>query len=112
MDKEDLQQHIITYLDEWNESQDSRDRNVATAFVLSFLRHIDSFDIKNVDPNQLQRAKRIKNFRVNAGLTQTDAAEALGITQSKFSRIERGVVYKLTQEKTDKILKVLNDTFR
>jgi len=37
-------------------------------------------------------AQRVKEARLNSGLSQKDVAEALHISQSSYSRIERGAV--------------------
>ena len=39
-----------------------------------------------------QIASRIKEVRLQAGLKQSDVAEALNVSQSSYSRMERGIL--------------------
>lgn len=41
---------------------------------------------------QLLLCSRIRRLRIDAGLTQIDVAERLGISQAAYSRLEKGEV--------------------
>lgn len=55
----------------------------------------------------MEFSKRLKDLRKQAGLTQVDVAEKLGISQPAYASWERGVK-KPTQENLIKIAQVLN----
>lgn len=55
----------------------------------------------------MEFSERLKTLRKEAGLTQVDVAEKLGISQPAYASWERGVK-KPTQDNLVKIAKVLN----
>ena len=55
----------------------------------------------------MEFSERLKDLRKQAGLTQVDVAEKLGISQPAYASWERGVK-KPTQENLVKIAQVLN----
>ena len=55
----------------------------------------------------MEFSERLKDLRKQAGLTQVDVAERLGISQPAYASWERGVK-KPTQENLVKIAQVLN----
>lgn len=55
----------------------------------------------------MEFSERLKKLRKNAGLTQVDVAEKLGISQPAYASWERGVK-KPTQENLVKIAQILN----
>ena len=55
----------------------------------------------------MEFSERLKDLRKQAGLTQVDVAEKLGISQPAFASWERGVK-KPTQENLVKIAQILN----
>ena len=55
----------------------------------------------------MEFSERLKNLRKQAGLTQVDVAEKLGISQPAYASWERGVK-KPTQENLVKIAQILN----
>lgn len=55
----------------------------------------------------MEFSERLKNLRRQAGLTQVEVAEKLGISQPAYASWERGVK-KPTQENLVKIAQVLN----
>lgn len=55
----------------------------------------------------MEFSERLKDLRKQAGLTQVDVAEKLGISQPAYAAWERGVK-KPTQENLVKIAQVLN----
>lgn len=55
----------------------------------------------------MEFSERLKNLRKEAGLTQVDVAEKLGISQPAYASWERGVK-KPTQDNLVKIAQVLN----
>lgn len=55
----------------------------------------------------MEFSERLKKLRKDAGLTQVDVAEKLGISQPAYASWERGVK-KPTQENLVKIAQVLN----
>ena len=55
----------------------------------------------------MEFSERLKDLRKQAGLTQVDVAEKLGISQPAYASWERGVK-KPTQEKLVKIAQILN----
>ena len=55
----------------------------------------------------MEFSERLKDLRKQAGLTQVDVAERLGVSQQAYASWERGVK-KPTQENLVKIAQVLN----
>ena len=55
----------------------------------------------------MEFSERLKDLRKQAGLTQVDVAEKLGISQPSYASWERGIK-KPTQENLVKIAQVLN----
>lgn len=55
----------------------------------------------------MEFSERLKDLRKQAGLTQVDVAEKLGISQPAYASWERGVK-KPTQDNLVKIAKILN----
>ena len=55
----------------------------------------------------MEFSERLKTLRKEAGLTQVDVAEKLGISQPAYASWERGIK-KPTQENLVKISKILN----
>ena len=55
----------------------------------------------------MEFSERLKDLRKQAGLTQVDVAEKLGISQQAYASWERGIK-KPTQENLVKIAQVLN----
>ena len=55
----------------------------------------------------MEFSERLKKLRKNAGLTQVDVAEKLGISQPAYGSWERGIK-KPTQDNLVKIAQVLN----
>ena len=55
----------------------------------------------------MEFSERLKKLRKDAGLTQVDVAEKLGISQPAYASWERGVK-KPTQENLVKIAQILN----
>ena len=55
----------------------------------------------------MEFSERLKDLRQQAGLTQVDVAEALGISQPAYASWERGAK-KPTQENLVKIAQILN----
>jgi len=55
------------------------------------LSYIKDIDVKK-ENQQLNIPYRVKRLRKSKGITQVDLATLLGVTQSKISRLERGVI--------------------
>lgn len=55
----------------------------------------------------MEFSERLKNLRKNAGLTQVDVAEKLGVSQPAYASWERGIK-KPTQNNLVKIAQILN----
>ena len=60
----------------------------------------------NKENQQLNIPDRLKRLRKSRGMTQMDMAEMLGVTQSKISRLERGVI-PITVDELTAIAEVL-----
>ena len=54
------------------------------------MKHRDSDILKTRNKLREQIAKNVKDARTRSDLTQVEVAQALGIHQSAYSRIERG----------------------
>ena len=54
---------------------------------------------------------KIKEVRINKGITQRELSEATGITQANISNFEKGK-YNMTLKQIEKILSALNISIR
>jgi transcriptional regulator with XRE-family HTH domain len=59
-----------------------------------FMTYIDNADFLKLPSREarLLIADRIKQLRINSGLSQDDIAQHLNISQSTYSRMERGIL--------------------
>lgn len=61
---------------------------------MSLVKYIDTTDSMKLSHRQARSliASRIKDARLNSGLSQEDVAQVLHISQSSYSRMERGIL--------------------
>jgi len=59
-----------------------------------FMKYVDKADTLKLSYPQARAliASRIKDARLNSGLSQEDVAKQLHISQSSYSRMERGIL--------------------
>lgn len=62
-----------------------------------------------VDKKSLEIGKRIKNYRLKAGLSQAGLAEIAGIQPNTLARLERGE-HRISNTTIEKLAKALNVT--
>jgi transcriptional regulator with XRE-family HTH domain len=78
-------------------------RPIALQWLCAYMPHITR------GRELTQKTRRLKHFRVAAGMTQTKVAEAVGITQPTYQRWEVGSI-DIPEAKLAKLAKVLGTT--